>query len=85
MNGKIPALVIVMMALLAGGAVYYLQVYAYYNEIDASAVTAVDQAGIALCLTAQSRHGVEMGSQSECFAVRWQEAATLPGRPGVVA
>ena len=55
------------------------------NEIDASAVTAVDQAGIALCLTAQSRHGVEMGSQSECFAVRWQEAATLPGRPGVVA
>ena len=40
MNGKIPALVIVMMALLAGGAVYYLQVYAYYNEIDASAPAA---------------------------------------------
>ena len=40
MNGKIPALVIVMMALLAGAAVYYLQVYAFYNEIDASAPAA---------------------------------------------
>ena len=32
MNGKIPALVILMFALIAGAAVYYLQEYAYYTE-----------------------------------------------------
>ena len=31
MNGKIPALVILMLALIAGAAVYYLQEYAYYT------------------------------------------------------
>ena len=31
MNGKIPALVILMFALIAGAAVYYLQEYAYYT------------------------------------------------------
>ena len=31
MNGKIPALVILMFALIAGAAVYYLQEYAYYE------------------------------------------------------
>lgn len=33
MNGKIPALVIVMIALVAGIAVYYLQEYAYYEKV----------------------------------------------------
>lgn len=32
MNGKIPALVILMFALLTGVAVYWLQEYAYYRE-----------------------------------------------------
>ena len=32
MNGKIPALVILMFALIAGAAVYYLQEYAYSTE-----------------------------------------------------
>lgn len=52
------------------------------EEIDVSAVTAVDQAGLALCLTAQSRHGVRIGSQSDCFARGWAEALRSPGRPG---
>ncbi|MBL8450374.1 MAG: PilZ domain-containing protein [Dechloromonas sp.] len=55
------------------------------QEIDTSAVTAVDQAGLALCLTAQSRHGVAMGAQSECFARSWNEAIRPPGKPGVAA
>jgi len=44
------------------------------DEIDASGVTAVDQAGLALCLVALSRHAVDMGAQSECFAAAWQTA-----------
>lgn len=51
------------------------------DEIDASAVTAVDQAGLALCLTALSRHGVLMGEQSPCFARNWEEALRQPGKP----
>lgn len=34
MNGKIPALVITMFALIAGAAVYYLQEYAYYDSVS---------------------------------------------------
>lgn len=34
MNGKIPALVILMFALIAGAAVYYLQEYAYYDSVS---------------------------------------------------
>lgn len=43
------------------------------NEIDVEAVTAVDQAGIALCLVATGRHGVVIGGQSECFAAAWKQ------------
>ncbi len=53
------------------------------DEIDTTAVTAVDHAGIALCLTAQSRHGVAIGQQSECFAKFWNDATRIPGKPGV--
>lgn len=44
------------------------------NEIDVAAVTVVDQAGLALCLVAVARHGVEIGAQSECFIEAWKQA-----------
>lgn len=49
------------------------------GEIDLSRVTATDQAGLALCLVATSRHGVEIGEQSECFASAWRSALVRPG------
>lgn len=49
------------------------------NELDVEGVTAVDQSGLALCLVATTRHGVEIGAQSACFASAWQQACTLPG------
>ena len=49
------------------------------NEIDMSGVTALDQPGLALCLVATSRHGVEIGEQSECFAAAWKTALARPG------
>lgn len=49
------------------------------DEIDVSEVTAVDQAGLALCLVAQGRYGVRIGQQSECFANAWREALKVPG------
>jgi len=49
------------------------------SEIDMSGVTALDQAGLALCLVATSRHGVEIGEQSACFAAAWKTALARPG------
>lgn len=49
------------------------------DELDVAEVTAVDQAGLALCLIAQGRYGVRIGQQSECFAKAWQEIVAVPG------
>lgn len=49
------------------------------DEIDLEEVTAVDQAGLALCIVANYRHGVKIGAQSRCFAEAWGQAMALPG------
>lgn len=46
------------------------------NEIDAAGVTAVDAAGIELCVQASGRYGVALGAQSTCFAEAWKKAVT---------
>lgn len=48
------------------------------DEIDVSAVTATDQAGLALCLLAQNRYGASIGQQSGCFANAWRECLRVP-------
>ncbi|MFV0491085.1 MAG: DUF6446 family protein [Pseudorhodobacter sp.] len=40
MTGRIAAIIIILSAVLVGGAVYYLQVYGYYNEIDPASAEA---------------------------------------------
>jgi len=49
------------------------------DEIDLEGVTLVDQAGLALCLVANNRHGVKIGAQSACFARAWVQALAVPG------
>jgi hypothetical protein len=49
------------------------------DEIDLEGVTLVDQAGLALCLVATNRHGVQIGAQSACFADAWRQALAAPG------
>lgn len=49
------------------------------DEINLESVTAVDQGGLALCMVATNRHGVEIGAQSECFANAWKQALLVPG------
>ncbi|WP_150428587.1 PilZ domain-containing protein [Dechloromonas sp. CZR5] len=49
------------------------------DEIDLEGVTAVEQAGLALCLVATKRHGVTLGAQSVCFAEAWAQAMAAPG------
>jgi hypothetical protein len=49
------------------------------DEIDLDGVTLVDQAGLALCLVANNRHGVKIGAQSPCFAEAWAQALAVPG------
>lgn len=50
------------------------------EELDVSGVTAVDQAGLALCLLAQGRYGVRIGQQSECFSRAWRETLRAQGQ-----
>ncbi len=49
------------------------------DELDVEGVTAVDQAGLALCVVATTRHRVVVGDQSACFAEAWQQAMASPG------
>lgn len=49
------------------------------DEIDLGGVTAVEQAGLALCLVAVSRHGAAIGAQSEVFGGAWALAQAMPG------
>ena len=49
------------------------------DEIDLEGVTAVEQAGLALCLVAANRHRVTIGAQSPCFAEAWAQALMAPG------
>lgn len=51
------------------------------DEIDVGGVTALDQAGLALCLVATGRHGAIIGAQSECFAAAWKGALNLTDAP----
>lgn len=53
------------------------------DEVDLAGVTVVEQAGLALCLVAVSRHGVVLGEQSRCFAEAWQLAVATPGAAGM--
>ena len=48
------------------------------DEIDASAVTAVDPAGMALCLLAVGRYQARIAGQSVCFAQAWAQALSAP-------
>jgi hypothetical protein len=43
------------------------------DEIDVSAVTAIDPAGLQLCLEATGRFQVDIGAQSACFAAAWKK------------
>lgn len=45
------------------------------TELDLSAVTCVDKAGIDLCKTAMRKHGVTIGAQSSCFTLAWKSWA----------
>ena len=49
------------------------------DEIDLGGVTAVEQAGLALCLVAVNRHGAEIGAQSEVFGGAWALVQAMPG------
>lgn len=70
---------------IAGGLTGALQNDVMYSltrvgvdEIDVSEVTAVDRAGLDLCLLAQARYGVRIGQQSQCFAKAWREMLPVP-------
>ena len=78
MNGKIPVLVIVMLALLTGGAVWYLQEYGYYREIPVSAPAAeirlTTLAGVAETVAAEGFRGIDADSSP----LRFRACFTLP-------
>jgi hypothetical protein len=54
------------------------------DEMDLGSVTAVDQNGLDLCLTATTRHNVTLSAQSPCFAEAWKRVQASSGgnQPG---
>ncbi len=66
MNGKIPALVIIMFALLAGGAVYYLQEYAFYETAAFTQGTEISltliESGLPEPILAEAVEGIDADS-----------------------
>jgi hypothetical protein len=48
------------------------------DVLDLAEVTAVNQAGLALCVVATGRYQVNLGSQSACFAEAWKNVANVP-------
>lgn len=56
------------------------------HELDLSAVTRTDPAGLALCKNAMRHHGVSIRASSECFASAWQALhASAPPHPPLQA
>lgn len=50
------------------------------DEMDLSAVTLVDAAGLELCVNAIVHHGASIGDMSECFAEAWKHAVIKQGK-----
>ncbi len=48
------------------------------DAIDVSAVTAVEPAGMALCMVAVGHYGVRLDKQSVCFEEAWKESRHHP-------
>lgn len=48
------------------------------DGLDVSAVTAVDRAGMALCMVAVGHYGVRIEHQSDCFQAAWDESRHHP-------
>lgn len=77
--GRILALVIVVSALLAGGFMYYLQVYAYYHRIDAASPEAVLTLTRADGTTAPLPVTGFEGIDSDSSPIRFRACARLAG------
>lgn len=52
------------------------------DEIDAEGITAVDPAGLSLCMVAIHRHSVRIGARSACFAEAWDNSLRVTGNSG---
>ena len=86
MSGKFFVGIILVSALIVGGAIYYLQIYGYYREIPASSPAAeirlTTLAGVAEPVTASDFRGIDADSSPiryrACFRVE-QSAAMLAG------
>ena len=81
MNGKLVAGFIVLTALVAGAAIYYLQEYAYYRTVDPASAEAVirltDLAGGVEPMLAEGFEGVDAASSPLRFRGCFRTPMTL--------
>lgn len=72
MNGKLVAGFIVLTALVAGAAIYYLQEYAYYRTVEPASAEAVirltDLSGAVEPMLAEGFEGIDADSSPLRFA-----------------
>ncbi|QUJ77178.1 histidine kinase [Sulfitobacter albidus] len=76
MSGKIIGIVIMISALIAGAALYYLQIYGFYEEVDAPAegVTMISLAGLAEPIPTDSFEAIDADSSP----IRYRACFTTP-------
>lgn len=77
MNGKIPAAILVVGAVVVGAGVFYMQVYGYYERLDqgvvASQITAAAPDGTMRLLPVSEAEGIDANSSP----LRWRACFTL--------
>ena len=79
MNGRWPALVLIIAAVAAGGGMWYAQEYAYYDRLDPAAVTlTATVAGQPVPLDVADLQGIDASSAPNRWRACFRLTAPLP-------
>ena len=78
MIGKLIAVLIVGLMIVVGGALYYLQVYAYYDTVPATGANDVQMIGQVSGVPEPVAHGDFQAIDSESSPIRYRACFTTP-------
>ena len=81
MMGKLIAVIIVVITLVAGGALYYLQVYAYYDTVPVTGATDVQMIGQETNAPEPVPHSAFQAIDSESSPIRYRACFATPLTP----
>lgn len=82
--GKVLAVVIVLAAVLAGGALYYLQIYAFYEEVPATGAGDVQMTARATGAPEPVAHAGFRAIDADSSPIRYRACFTTPTPPATL-